>query len=76
MPKGTPVRINFTREKFTLSTPQCSLIVVSKTPNNGDGFGFASDEVPEGDQETKGYLFLVQIEMVWGLTALKHYGNL
>ena len=65
------------REKnFTLSTPQCSSIVVSKNPNNGDDFGFASDEVPQGDQETKGYSFLVQIGMVWGLTALKHYGNL
>lgn len=26
-------------------------------PNNGDDFGFATDEVPQGDKETKGYSF-------------------
>ena len=40
----SPVQLNFCAENF---------------PNNGDDFGFASDEVPQGDQETKGYSFLV-----------------
>ena len=30
MPWGTPVRIDLTREKITLPTPKCSLIVVPK----------------------------------------------
>ena len=50
LPWGTPVRIDFTREKITLPTPKCS-------------FGLASDEVPQGYQEQKAIYFCLTCDV-------------
>ena len=52
LPWGTPVRIDFTREKNYAAHPQVQLNCSAESfPNNGDDFGLASDEVPQGYQE-------------------------
>ena len=49
LPWGTPVRNDFTREKNCADHPPVRLNCCAESfSNNGDDFGLASDEVPQG----------------------------